>query len=85
MKIITTNKNAKRDYEILETFEAGMSLDGWEVKSARASEVALTNSFCSIYKNELWLKESFFKQYMQVKCNETQDRKLLMHKNEILS
>ncbi|ATO30741.1 SsrA-binding protein [Mycoplasmopsis bovirhinis] len=83
MKIITTNKNSYRDYEILEKFEAGLALEGWEVKSARAAEVSLTNSFCSIYKNELWLKDAFFKQYMQVKCNETKDRKLLMHKYEI--
>ncbi|VEU62897.1 SsrA-binding protein [Mycoplasmopsis bovirhinis] len=83
MKIITTNKNSYRDYEILEKFEAGLALEGWEVKSARAAEVSLTNSFCSIYKNELWLKDAFFKQYMQVKCNETKDRKLLMHKHEI--
>ncbi|WBP84148.1 SsrA-binding protein [Mycoplasmopsis edwardii] len=83
MKIVSNNKIAFRDYEILEKFEAGIALKGWEVKSARAGEVSLTNAFCSIYKNELWIKDSFFKQYMQVKGDETADRKLLMHKNEI--
>ncbi|CCP24444.1 SsrA-binding protein [Mycoplasmopsis cynos C142] len=83
MKIISNNKIAFRDYEILERFDTGIVLEGWEVKSARAGEVSLSNAFCSIYKNELWLKESFFKKYMLLKVDETKDRKLLMHKNEI--
>ncbi|QGZ97297.1 SsrA-binding protein [Mycoplasma sp. NEAQ87857] len=83
MKIVSNNKKAFRDYEIVEKYEAGMQLLGWEVKSARASQIDLTNAYCSIYKNELYLKEAFFKQYMLVKCDETRDRKLLMHKKEI--
>ncbi|EIE42163.1 SsrA-binding protein [Mycoplasmopsis canis UFG4] len=83
MKIISNNKIAHKDYEVLEKYEAGISLEGWEVKSSRSSGVSLTNAFCSIYKNELWLKESFFKQYMNVKGDETRDRKLLMNKSEI--
>ncbi|MHA0272984.1 SsrA-binding protein [Mycoplasma sp. 48589B] len=83
MKIVANNKKAFRDYEIIEKFEAGIELMGWEVKSARASSVDITNAFCSIYKGEMYLKEAYFKQYMQVKCDETRDRKLLLHKNEI--
>lgn len=83
LKIITNNKRISFDYEILETYEAGISLLGWEVKSARANTVSLSNSFCSIYKNEIFLKDSYFKQYMNVKCNEYRDRKLLLHKSEI--
>ncbi|MFV8471863.1 SsrA-binding protein [Mycoplasma sp. 1458C] len=83
MKIIANNKKAFHDYEIIEKFEAGIELMGWEVKSARASSVDITNAFCSIYKGEMYLKEAYFKQYMQVKCDETRDRKLLLHKNEI--
>ncbi|WLP85670.1 SsrA-binding protein [Mycoplasma seminis] len=83
MKIIASNKKAFRDYEILEKYEAGISLMGWEVKSARANTVDLTNAYCSIYKGEMYLKEAHFKQYMQVKCDETRERKLLLHKNEI--
>ncbi|WP_025755268.1 SsrA-binding protein [Mycoplasmopsis cricetuli] len=83
MKIITNNKKVFRDYEILEKFEAGISLQGWEVKSCRANAVDLKNSFCSIYKDELFLKEAHFKKYMLLKVDETQDRKLLMHKHEI--
>ncbi|AKJ20701.1 SsrA-binding protein [Mycoplasmopsis synoviae] len=84
MKIIATNKNAKRNYEILKTFEAGIKLEGWEVKSARASNVELKNAYCSIYKDEVFLKESYFKKYMLLKVEETKNRKLLLHKKEIL-
>ncbi|WP_036431368.1 SsrA-binding protein [Mycoplasmopsis felis] len=83
MKIISTNKQARRDYQIIDKYETGIVLTGWEIKSARASQVSIDIAYCSIYKDEIYLKESFFKQYMQVKANETQDRKLLMHKNEI--
>ncbi|SJZ49536.1 SsrA-binding protein [Mycoplasmopsis verecunda] len=83
MKIVANNKKAYRDYEIIEKYEAGIELMGWEVKSARASSIDLSNAYCSIYKGEMYLKEAYFKQYMQVKCDETRERKLLLHKNEI--
>lgn len=82
-KIISNNKRVSFDYEIIEKYEAGIELMGWEVKSARAGNVSLNNSYCSIYKNELILKDSYFKQYMNVKCDEYRMRKLLMHKYEI--
>ncbi|WP_027120992.1 SsrA-binding protein [Mycoplasma leonicaptivi] len=83
MKIVSNNKKAYHDYEILDKYEAGIQLLGWEIKSARASSITINNAFCSIYKNEMYLKEAFFKQYMNVKCDETRDRKLLMNKFEI--
>ncbi|MEE3928356.1 SsrA-binding protein [Mycoplasmopsis ciconiae] len=84
MKIINDNKKDLRNYEIIEKFECGIVLQGWEVKSARAAHVNLSGSYISIYKNEIYLKDSYFGQYMLVKCDPTQDRKLLMHKNQIL-
>lgn len=85
MKIIATNKNAKRNYEILKTFEAGIKLEGWEVKSARASSVELKNAYCSIYKDEVFFKRVLLlKKYMLLKVEETKNRKLLLHKKEIL-
>ncbi|QCZ36489.1 SsrA-binding protein [Mycoplasma nasistruthionis] len=84
MKIISTNKKAHRDYEILDKLEVGLELMGWEVKSARANSIDLSNAFCSIYKDEMYLKEAYFKQYMNVKCDEFRDRKLLLHKKEML-
>ncbi|UUM19690.1 MULTISPECIES: SsrA-binding protein [unclassified Mycoplasma] len=83
MKIISNNKKAFRDYEILDKYEAGISLLGWEVKSCRANQVDLSNAFCSIYKNEIFLKEAHFNKYMLLKVDELRDRKLLLHKNEI--
>ncbi|RIV16365.1 SsrA-binding protein [Mycoplasmopsis gallopavonis] len=83
MKIISNNKKAFHDYEILEKYEAGIELQGWEVKTCRANSVDISNAYCSIYKDEVYLKDSFFKQYMLLKCDEYRDRKLLLHKKEI--
>ncbi|MCV3733660.1 SsrA-binding protein SmpB [Mycoplasma enhydrae] len=84
-KLIVKNKFAKSDYEIHSTYEAGISLLGWEVKSLRAKNVKLDNAFCSISnKNELWLNNAHIAQYMLVKGDLDRSRKLLMHKNEIL-
>ncbi|QZE12183.1 SsrA-binding protein [Mycoplasma sp. Ms02] len=83
MKIICDNKRDARNYEIIEKVECGMELQGWEVKSARANKISLNNSYCSIYKGEMFLKDAYFGQYMLVKADEYRDRKLLLHKREI--
>ncbi|ENY68675.1 SsrA-binding protein [Metamycoplasma auris 15026] len=84
-KIIAKNKFAKSDYEIHSTYEAGISLLGWEVKSLRAQNVKINNAFCSISnKNELWLNNMHISQYMLVKGDLDRSRKLLMHSKEIL-
>ncbi|TPR54081.1 SsrA-binding protein SmpB [Metamycoplasma neophronis] len=84
-KLIATNKFAKSDYEIESTYECGISLLGWEVKSLRAKNVKMENAFCSISNgNELWINNLNIAQYMLVKCDPYRSRKLLMHKAEIL-
>ncbi|PZW01408.1 SsrA-binding protein SmpB [Metamycoplasma auris] len=84
-KVIARNKFAKSDYEIHSTYEAGISLLGWEVKSLRAQNVKMENAFCSISnKNELWLNNLHISQYMLVKGDLDRSRKLLMHSREIL-
>ncbi|TNK85035.1 SsrA-binding protein [Mycoplasmopsis pullorum] len=83
MKIIYDNKKDTRNYEIIDRFECGIVLAGWEVKSARASKVSLSNSYCSIYKGQMYLKDSYLAKYMAVEGNEYQDRKLLLHKAQI--
>lgn len=84
-KLIVKNKFAKSDYDIHSTYECGISLLGWEVKSIRANNVKLDNAFCTIsLKNELWLNNANIAQYMLVKCDPARSRKLLMHKKEIL-
>ncbi len=84
-KLISKNKFAKSDYEIHSTYEAGISLLGWEVKSLRAQNVKLDNAFCSISnKNEIWVNNMHISQYMLVKGELDRSRKLLMHSKEIL-
>ncbi|MDI3349663.1 SsrA-binding protein SmpB [Mycoplasmopsis arginini] len=84
-KLISKNKFAKSDYEIHSTYEAGISLLGWEVKSLRAQNVKLDNAFCSISnKNEIWVNNMHISQYMLVRGELDRSRKLLMHSKEIL-
>ncbi|WP_029512853.1 SsrA-binding protein [Mycoplasmopsis iners] len=83
MKIISENRRGLHNYKIIDTYETGMVLDGWEVKSARAQTVNLTNSYCFFRSGELFLYNATFKSYMLQKNDETRERKLLMHKNEL--
>ncbi|PAF55226.1 SsrA-binding protein [Mycoplasmopsis agassizii] len=83
MKVIASNKFARSDYEILDTYEAGIELLGWEVKSIRAGNINLKNSYCTFKDNELFLTNAFVSQYMLVEANETRSRKLLLHKNQL--
>ena len=87
MKIIATNKKAYFEYEVLETFEAGIVLMGCEVKSLRQGHVSLANSFVQVSRGELWLKNCYIKTYEKATSfcpDERQMRKLLMSKREIL-
>ncbi|MGL5204885.1 MAG: SsrA-binding protein SmpB [Metamycoplasmataceae bacterium] len=82
-KIISKNKIAKFDYEIVEKYVCGIVLSGWEVKSIRASNVNLRNSFCSFLKNELFVSNMHISKYMLVEGDETRARKLLLKKSEL--
>ena len=54
-KVISTNRKARHDYEILETYEAGLVLKGTEVKSLREGQVNFKDSYASIDRGEAWL------------------------------
>lgn len=82
-KIIQRNKEANFQYEILDKYEAGISLMGWEVKSIRAGEINLKGSYCTFQHSNLFLESSHVSQYMNVKCEEYRPRQLLMHKSEL--
>ena len=87
MKIIKTNKKAYFEYEIIDTFEAGIVLMGCEVKSIRQGHISLANSFIQVVKGEMWLKNCYIKTYDKTTSfcpDERQMRKLLMSKKEIL-
>lgn len=86
MKVIATNRKAYYEYFIDTKFEAGIVLQGAEVKSVRASNVNLKDSFVSIRNGELFAKNIFIKKYNMVTdtdIDEKQDRKLLLNKHEI--
>ena len=87
MKIIDNNKKAFFDYEILEKFEAGIALIGSEVKSLRLGNVNLKDSFCFIENGEIILKNCHISPYTKgsfFNVDPRRDRKLLLHKREIV-
>ncbi len=87
MKIIAENREAHFEYFIEEKFEAGISLDGGEVKSVRLGNVSLKDSYCSIYGGEIFLKGMHVAVYDKGGAfnskDSRRDRRLLMHKFEI--
>lgn len=86
MKIVAVNKKAKRDYEILETFEAGIELKGSEVKSLREGNVNIKDAFAKIENGEVWLynfRISPYKYSSAFTPDPERPKKLLLHKREI--
>lgn len=84
---IASNKKAFFNYIILEKIEAGLVLNGCEVKSVRKGDVALRDSFARVVNNELFLFNTYIKPYEQgnrFNASPTRDRKLLLHKKQIL-
>ena len=85
-KEITANRKAFHDYFVLEKYEAGIELCGTEVKSIRAGEVNLKDSFCTIKDGELFLRGMHVSPYKQgsfFNKDPMRPRRLLMHKKEI--
>ena len=81
------NRKAKFDYEIIETFEAGMVLKGTEIKSIRLGKANLKDSYCIIRNNVIYVLNMHISSYNYGNIfnhDETRTRKLLMHKREIL-
>lgn len=86
IKVIDTNKKAYFDYEILDSVEAGIVLEGSEVKSVKQGNARLRDSFCRIEDGELWLKNCFIAPYEKSNAfapDPRRDRKLLLHRAEI--
>ena len=86
-KIITQNRQARHEYFVEESFEAGIELFGTEVKSLRAGNVNLKDSFCTIDNGELWVYQMHIGPYEQGNIfnrEPLRPKKLLMHKREIL-
>jgi len=86
MKIIATNRKARRDYEILETYEAGIELRGTEVKSLRTRGCSIEEAFGRIDNGEIFIYNLNIPEYEKsfyFRANPKRIRKLLLHKKEI--
>ncbi|MBQ8648780.1 MAG: SsrA-binding protein SmpB [Clostridia bacterium] len=86
-KTITTNKKAFHEYFVIESFEAGIALSGTEVKSIRAGGVNLKDAWCGIDDGEMYIKQMHISPYEQGNIFNKppmRDRKLLLHKREIM-
>ncbi len=85
-KVLSENRKAFFDYAIIETYQAGISLKGTEVKSIRMGKVNLKDSFARIDKGEIWLYNMHVSPYEQggrYNLNPIRERKLLMNRNEM--
>ncbi|WP_016699919.1 SsrA-binding protein SmpB [Actinoalloteichus spitiensis] len=86
-KVIASNKRARHDYSVLDSYEAGIALMGTEVKSLRAGRASLVDAFATVDDGEVWLRGLHIPEYAQgTWTNHTprRTRKLLLHKAEIL-
>lgn len=86
MADIVTNSKARRDYHILETFEAGIVLHGTEVKALRAGKGQIGDAFARVEKDEVWLYNAHIDEYSHGNLQNhapKAPRKLLLHKAEI--
>jgi SsrA-binding protein len=85
-KTIVTNRRARREYSIEETYEAGLVLTGSETKSVRAGRVNLQDSYVTIREGEAWLLNSHIAPYEQASHQNHEpkrERKLLLHRRQI--
>lgn len=86
MPDILNNPKARRDYHILDTFEAGIVLHGTEVKSLRAGRGQISDAFARVEKDEVWLHNAHIDEYSHGNLQNhapKAPRKLLLHRSEI--
>ncbi|GHT87624.1 SsrA-binding protein [Bacteroidia bacterium] len=84
--IVIKNKKASFDYEFIETFVAGIVLTGTEIKSLRLGKASLVDSYCAMFRNELWVKNMYIAEYFYGTYNNhdaRKDRKLLLNRKEL--
>lgn len=85
--LIARNKRARHEFAVEETFEAGLALEGWEVKSLREGRAQLTESYVQLKDGEAWLLGAHITPLItastHVHADPTRTRKLLMHRQEL--
>ena len=85
-QITIKNKRATFDYELLETFTAGIALTGTEIKSIRLGKASLVDTYCTVEQKEVWVKNMYIAEYFYGTYNNhstRRDRKLLLNRKEI--
>lgn len=86
-RIVANNRKARHDYEVLDTFEAGLALMGTEVKSLRMGRASLVDGYCGFdRRGELWLENVHIPEYLQgswTNHSAKRRRKLLLHRTEL--
>ena len=86
VKVVARNRKAKHDYFLLDTFEAGISLQGSEIKSIRAGQVSLKEAYVRVDGEEAWLVNAHVSPYdpaSRQNHDPIRERRLLLHKREI--
>ena len=86
VKVVATNRRAKFDYFLLETFEAGLALRGSEIKSSRAGKISLSEAYVQTDGKNAWLEDAHIAPYEQANRfnhDPLRPRRLLLHKKEI--
>jgi len=86
VKVVSTNRKARFEYFVSDTYEAGLVLKGTEIKSIRQGKMSLQEAYVRTDGEEAWLVGSHIAPYEQASTaqhNPTRDRKLLLHKKEI--
>ena len=84
--LIASNRKARHDYAIMDTYEAGISLTGTEVKSLRAGRASLIDGFATVSEDEVWLRNVHIAEYAKGTWTNhapRRARKLLLHRSEI--
>jgi SsrA-binding protein len=87
-KLITDNRRARYDYELLDRYEGGLVLTGTEVKSLREGRASLAQAYGEVRGSEVWLVGAEIQPYAQgniANHDPTRPRKVLLHRNEIAS
>jgi SsrA-binding protein len=85
-KVVATNRRARHEYFILETLEAGIALQGSEIKSVRAGQISLAEAYVRVDGKEAWLEDAHIAPYEQASIfnhEPRRPRKLLLHSSEI--
>lgn len=87
IKIVASNRKASHEYFILEQMEAGLVLQGSEIKSIRAGQISLAESYVQVENGQAWLIDAHIAPYEQARHfnhEPRRPRKLLLHKDEIM-